>query len=250
MVNTSALIREVSGSDPGYPDVFHVFIFYFGFCTSFCTVRFILIGHERIVPCTFHFICYYVDCITIQEEIKSRLKIGNACYHSVQNLLSSSFISKNLKIKIYRSVILPVVLYGCETWSLTLREEHRLRVLRRIFGPKRDGVTGEWRKLHNEELNDIIRVIKSRKMRWAEHVARIGNSRGAYRVLIGKPEGKKLLGRPRRRWEDNIKMDLKEVGCEVIDWIDLPQAKDRWWTLVNVVISLRVPYNRGNFLTS
>ena len=91
---------------------------------------------------------------SIQEEIKSRLKLGNACYHSVQNLLSSSLLSKNLKIKKYRTIILPVVLYGCETWSLTLKEEHRLRmfesrVLRRIFGPKRGGVTGEWRKLHN-----------------------------------------------------------------------------------------------------
>ena len=107
----------------------------------------------------------------IQKEIKSRLKLGNACYCSVQNLLSSSLLSKNIKIKIYRTTILPVVLYGCETWSLTLREEHRLtvfenRVLRRIFGPKRGGVTGEWVKLHNEELNDlysspnIVRVIK------------------------------------------------------------------------------------------
>ena len=106
-----------------------------------------------------------------------RLKLGNACYHSVQNLLSSSLLSKNLNIKIYRTIILPFVLYGCETWSLTLREEHRLRVfenrvLRRIFGSKRDGVTGEWRKLHNEELNDlysspnIVRLIISRRMRW------------------------------------------------------------------------------------
>jgi len=111
---------------------------------------------------------------SIQEVIKSRLKSGNACYHSVQNLLSSSWLSKKLKIKIYGTIILPVVLYGCETWSLILREERRLRVfenrvLRRIFGPKRDEVTGEWRKLHNEELNDlycppnIVRVIKSRK---------------------------------------------------------------------------------------
>ena len=97
---------------------------------------------------------------SIQEEIKSRLKLGNACYYSVQNLLSSSLLSKKLKIKIYRTIILPVVLYGCETWSLTLREKRRLRVfenrvLRRVFGPKRDEVTGEWRKLHNEELSDL-----------------------------------------------------------------------------------------------
>jgi hypothetical protein len=97
---------------------------------------------------------------SIQEEIKSRLKSGNACYHSVQDLLSSSLLSKNTKIKIYRSIILPVVLYGCETWSLTLKEEHRLRVfenrtLKKIFGPKRDEVTGKWRRLHNEELNDL-----------------------------------------------------------------------------------------------
>jgi len=117
-------------------------------------------------------------------------------------------------------------MYGCETCSLTLREERRLsvfenRVLRRIFGPKRDEVTGEWRKLHNEELNDlycspyIVRVIKSRRMGWARHVARMGKRRGVYRVLVGKPEGKRTLGRPRRRWDDNIKMDLQEVGCWV-----------------------------------
>jgi len=122
---------------------------------------------------------------SIQEEIKSRLKSGNACYYSVQNLLSSRLLSKNLKTKIYKTIILPVVLYGCETWPLTLREERRLRVfenrmLRRIFGPKRNEVTGEWRKLHNEELNDlysshnIVRVLKSRRMRWAGHVARMG----------------------------------------------------------------------------
>ena len=97
---------------------------------------------------------------SIAEEIKSRLRPGNSCYHSVQNLLSSRLLSKNLKIKIYRTIILPVVLYGCETWSLTLREERKLRVfenmvLRRIFGPRRDEVTGEWRRLHNEELNDL-----------------------------------------------------------------------------------------------
>jgi hypothetical protein len=114
-------------------------------------------------------------------------------------------------------------LYGCETWSLTLREEHRLRVLENrvlkgIFGPKKDEVTGEWKRLHNEELYDlylspnIIRVIKSRRMRWAGHVARIGEGRGAYRILVGRPERRRPLGRPSRRWEDNIKTNLWNLG--------------------------------------
>jgi hypothetical protein len=116
----------------------------------------------------------------------------------------------------------PVVLYGCETWSLTLREEHRLRVfekrvLRRIFGLKRDKVTGEWRKLHNEELHDlyssssIIRIMKSRRMRWAGHVGRMREKRNAHRLLVGKPE-KRPLGTPTRGWVDNIRMDLFRVG--------------------------------------
>jgi len=138
-------------------------------------------------------------------------------------VIRCSVLSTNRNIKMYRTVIVSVVLYGCETWSHTLKEERRLRVfvnrvLRRVFGPKRDEVTGEWRKLYNEELSDlypsprIVRVIKSRRMRWAGHVARIGEKRGVYRVLVGKPEGKRLRGRPRRRCEDNITMDLQEVG--------------------------------------
>ena len=195
---------------------------------------------------------------SIQEEIKSRLKVGNACYYSVQNLLSSSLLSKKLKIKIYRTIILPVVLYGCETWSRTLREERRLRVfknrvLRRVFGPKRDEVTGEWRKLYNEELSDlyslpnIVRVVKSRRMRWAGHVSRMGEGRGVHRVLLGKPEGKRPLGRPRRRREDNIKMDLQEVeGC-CEEWMEVAQDRDRWRALVSTVMNLRVPKMRGIF---
>jgi hypothetical protein len=132
-------------------------------------------------------------------------------------------LSKNLKIKIFRTIFLPI-LYGCETWSLTLREERRLgvfenTVLRRIFGLKRDEITREWRKLHNEKPSGlfppptIVRVIKSRGIRWSGQVTRMGERRGVYRVLVGKPEGQRPLGRPRRRWEDNIKMDLLEVGC-------------------------------------
>jgi hypothetical protein len=144
------------------------------------------------------------------------------------SLLSSCLLTRNIKFKIHKTIILPVVLYGCETRSLTLREEHRLRVfenrvLRGIFGPKRDEVTGEWRTLHNGELHnlcsspDIIRQIKSRRMRWAGHVARMGEGRKVYRVFVGKPEGKRPYERPRRRWEDGIKWTLGRMvgggGC-------------------------------------
>ena len=144
----------------------------------------------------------------------------------MQNLLSPRLLSKNLKIKIYRTIIVSVVLYGCETWSLTQRDERKLRVfenmvLRRIFGPRRDEVTGEWRRLHDEELSDLysspnnVRLIKSRRMRWAGHVARTVEERGVYRVLLGKPEGRNhwgdigvdgwiILGWISRRWDVGI----------------------------------------------
>ena len=133
-----------------------------------------------------------------------------------------------------------------------MREERKLRVfvsmvLRRIFGPRRDEVTGEWRRLHNEELNglycspNIVRVIKSRRMRWAGHVARMGEETGVYSVLVGKPKGKGPLGRPRRRWVDNIRTDLQEVGCGYMDWIGLAQDRDRWRTLVSAVMNHGVP---------
>jgi len=113
-------------------------------------------------------------------------------------------------------------------------------------GRRRDEVTGEWRRLHNEELNElysspnIVRVIKSRRMRWAGHVARMVEERGMYRVLVGKPEGKRPLGTPRRRWVDNIRMDLREVGCGYMDWFGLAQDRDSWRTLVSAVMNLRV----------
>jgi hypothetical protein len=166
----------------------------------------------------------------IHDEIKSRINSGNACYHSVQNLLSSRLISKNLKIKIYKTVIFPVVLYGYETWSFTLREEHRLKVLEnrvfRIFGPEREE-DGSWRKCHSDEPHglysspNIVRVIVSRRMRWAGHVARMGEGRAVYRVLAGRPEGKRSLGRPRRICENNIKVDLREIGIDGVNWIPL-----------------------------
>jgi hypothetical protein len=132
-----------------------------------------------------------------------------------------------------------------------LREEHKLRVfenrvLRRIFGPKREE-DGSLRKLHNDELHSLysspnnVRMIKSRRMRWTGHVARMGEGRGVYKVFVGRPEGKRPLGRPRRRWEDNIKMDLRERGIDGANWIR--QARDRvqWRTFVNTVMKLRVP---------
>jgi hypothetical protein len=133
-----------------------------------------------------------------------------------------------------------------------LRKERKLRVFenrvfRRVFGPKRVEVTGEWRKLHNEELNDlytlpnIVRVVKSRRLRWAGHVARMGKDKGVHRVLMGKPELKRPLGRPRRRWEDNIKMDLLDVGGGRGDWMELAQDMDRWRALLGTVRNFRVP---------
>jgi hypothetical protein len=118
-------------------------------------------------------------------------------------------------------------------------------VLRRIFGPKRDEMTGGWRKLRNEELHglysspSIVRVIKAGRMRWAGHVARMWEVRGAYNILVGRPEGRRPLVRPRRRWEDNIKMDLGEIGFA--DWMHLAQDRESWRALVNTVVSLRVP---------
>jgi hypothetical protein len=120
------------------------------------------------------------------------------------------------------------------------------RVVRRIFGPKRDEVTEEWRKSHNEELHilysspDIIRQVKSRRMRWAGHVARMGEKRKVNKVLVGKPEGKRPLGRPRRRWEDGIRMDLREIGLVGVDWIRLSQDRDRWRAVLSAVMNLRV----------
>jgi hypothetical protein len=160
--------------------------------------------------------------------------------------------ANNVKIRLYKTIILPVVLYRSETWSLTLKDEHRLRmlekrVLRRIFGPKRNEMRRSWKNLHNEELHNlysspsVIIMLKSRRMRWAGHVARKEKKRKVYRISVGKPEGARPLGRPRCRWEDNIKMDLREIEWRGMDWIDLARDKNQWRALVITVMNLLVP---------
>jgi hypothetical protein len=168
----------------------------------------------------------------------------------MRKILAFEYIG--FRVTIFRTIILPVVLYGCETWSLALREERRFRVfenrvLRRTFGRKRDQVIKKLRRLRNKELYalysspNIIRVIKSRRLRWVGHVARMGERRGAYRVLVGEPEERGPLRRRGRGWVDNIKMDLRGVRWGGMDWIDLAQDRDRWRALVNTVMNLGVP---------
>jgi hypothetical protein len=168
--------------------------------------------------------------------------------------LYSRLLSKNVNIIIYTTIILLVVLHGCETRSLALRKEHKLgvfqkRVIRIILGLKRGEVIGGWRKLHNEKLHtsnlycspSVIRIIKSRRMRLTGHVARMGEKRNAYMILVGTSEGKRPLGRPRSGWEDTIKMHLIEIEWGGKDWIELAQDMDQWRALVNRVMNLRVP---------
>jgi hypothetical protein len=164
--------------------------------------------------------------------------------------LSFHLISRNLKVKIHKTVILPVIMYGCKTWSLTLREEHRLRGFEnrvlRIFRPKGEE-DGSWRKFHDDAIHslysspNIVRVVKSKRMRWTGQVVRMGEGRGVYRVLFRRPEGKRPLGRPRFRWEDNIKMDRREIGIDGANWIRLAQDRVQWRAFVNIVMNLQVP---------
>jgi len=214
--------------------------------------RYILIKNEIIEKVNkFKYLRAYVTIKNeVTEEIKSRLVSANACFfYSVQKLLTSRLISRKLKLKIYITVILPVILYG---YKIGVADEHKLRVfenkvLRKIYVPKRDEMTGEWRRLHKEKLHglydspDVVRIMKSRRLRWADHVARMGEKRRLYSILVGKPEGKRSLGRLRRRWEDNIRRHLREVGVCDENWLDLAQGRSRWRTFITAAMNLRVP---------
>ena len=188
----------------------------------------------------------------VGAEVRQRLHSGNACFFAVNKLLKSRILSRNTKIRIYRTIILPVVLYGCETWALTRQQEDRFRVfenrvLRKIFGAKRDEETGEYRRLHNRELEElydspsIVRIIRSRRARWAGHVARMGEDRTARRVLEGRPGGNRPLGRPRQRWEDGVRKDVEGVGFRQVSWRELAQDREEWRACVQAVMSFRAP---------
>jgi hypothetical protein len=185
---------------------------------------------------------------------------GSLLSFGAESIVFQFVIKKNIKITIGRTTVVSVALYGYEIWSFTLREERRLRVFEnrvpRIFGPKRDEVTGEWRKLDNEELNDLysspntIWVIKSRIISWTGHVAQMGERRRVYRVLVGKAEGRGSLGKPKRGWEDNIKKDLQEVGCRAWTSLIWLRVGTGGLALINAAMHLRVPSNLGDFFTS
>jgi hypothetical protein len=165
-----------------------------------------------------------------------------------RTFISLSALKKNINIRIYKTIILSLGLYGCETWSMVLRRSIDWvclrRMLRRIFVPKRNEVTWGWRKLYNKGLHDlysslsIITMIKWRRMRWAIHVAWLGEKRSTYRLLVGKPEWRIPLGRRRRRWVDINKINHGNTGWEVISWTGLAQDKEKWRALVNAVMSL------------
>ena len=183
--------------------------------------------------------------MTSVKKLNTRISMENACYYSPEKILLYHLLCKKLKVK---TIILLVVLY----WSPIFRKEHRLgvfenKVLRMISGAKRDEITGKWRKLHNAEQHtlysspNIFRNLESRRLRWAGHVARMEQSRNAYRVSLGTPGGKRHLVWPRPIWEDNIKMDLREVGCDPRDWRDLAEDRDQRRAYVRAVMNLRVP---------
>ncbi|PNF29483.1 hypothetical protein B7P43_G04554, partial [Cryptotermes secundus] len=190
-----------------------------------------------------------VKHLSNKKPANNRLSYGAAFSFAVEYAIRKV---ERWKFRICKIILLPVVVYGCEAWSLALREEHRLRmfenrVLSRIFRSKRGHVTGGWSKLHYEELHNlysspsVIRMIKSGRMRWAGQVARMGEKKNTCRILVGNSEGRRPLRKPRRGWVNNIKLDLREIERDGIDWIDLAQDRDQSRDIVNTVMNLWVP---------
>ena len=179
----------------------------------------------------------------VEEEIGIRIGAGSRCSWALNDTLRSRMLSRATKTQIYTAIIRPVVLYGCETWRLTKESERRLEVfersiLRRIWGPVWDNERREWRRRHNEELvrvsqlPTISNVVRSHRLRWAGHVARMEDGCLARDLMLGTPRGRRPLGRPRKRWVDNIKEDVRQLGVEPEEWIETARNRPRWRKLV------------------
>ena len=180
----------------------------------------------------------------IAEEVKIRIAAGSRCAWAMKSILKSRNISRKTKLQTYITIIRPVVTYGAETWALTKQLEQKLLVfensiLRQVYGPVFDETTGEWRRRHNQELGDlsnlpfITDLIRSMRLRWARHIARMGEDRGVKLVAQGRPAGTRPLGRPRKRWSDNLRQDLLALGVEDPDsWWMLAEDRNNWRRLV------------------
>ena len=185
----------------------------------------------------------------MQREILTRIAAGNRCFYSLQHIIKRRGISRATKLRVYNSIIRPVAVYGCETWTLTKRQEQKLLVfensiLRRITGPVYDVEEGAWRRRHNQEIRDITKqplisnYIRSQRLRWAGHVARMEEDRMPRRVMEGTLEGRRPVGRPRMRWRDNLMEDLRQMGVEdpQNDWRDIALDRRTWKGLVGAAM--------------
>ena len=179
----------------------------------------------------------------IEREVTLRIGAGSRCSWALDKIIKSRGISRRTKVQVYTAIIRPIVLYGSETWQLTKELERRLEVfertiLRRIFGPVRDEVTGEWRWRHNQELMDLARIPvitsiqRSYRLRWAGHVARMGDERTPKRVMMGQLQGRRPLGRPKKRWSDNLREDLQQLGVDHRRWMEQAAERRTWRRLV------------------
>lgn len=185
--------------------------------------------------------CTITDTNRREDEIDIRIVNALRCTAALHKVLVSKLLSRSTKIRIYKTVIRPILMYGCETWTLTLKEENKLlvaerKILRKILGPT-IGEDGEWRQRYNREIENIVSEpniigeIKSSRLRWLGHVERMGEDRAVRKAYLGQPSGRRPVGRPRYRWKDEVAKDLKEL--EVSDWSELAQNREDWRTLMS-----------------